>query len=34
MCRDELRYSLQLTINDLPFGITILLMVLQPLLKR
>jgi hypothetical protein len=34
MCRDELRYNLQLTINDLPFGITILLMVLQPLLKR
>lgn len=34
MCRDELRYSLQLTINDLPIGITILAMVLQPLLKR
>ena len=34
MCRDELRYSLQLTLNDLPIGITILVMVLQPLLKR
>lgn len=34
MYRDEIRYSLQLTINDLPFGITILFMVLQPLLKR
>jgi len=33
MCRDELRYSLQLTLNDLPIGITILIMVLQPLLK-
>lgn len=34
MCREELRYSLQLTINDLPIGITILAMVLQPLLKH
>jgi hypothetical protein len=34
MCRDELRYSLQLTLSDLPIGITILIMVLQPLLKR
>jgi hypothetical protein len=34
MCRDELRYSLQLTLSDLPIGITILLMVLQPLLRR
>jgi hypothetical protein len=34
MCRDELRYSLQLTLSDLPIGITILFMLLQPLLKR
>ena len=34
MWRDELRYSLQLTLSDLPIGITILFMLLQPLLKR
>jgi hypothetical protein len=34
MSRDELRYSLQLTLSDLPFGITILIMVLEPLLRR
>ena len=34
MCRDELRYSLQLTLSDLPIGITILIMLLQPLLRR
>jgi hypothetical protein len=34
MCSDELRYSLQLTLSDLPIGITILFMLLQPLLKR
>lgn len=34
MSRDELRYSLQLALTDLPIGITILIMVLQPLLKR
>lgn len=34
MSRDELRYSLQLTLSDLPIGITILVMVLQPLLER
>lgn len=34
MCREELRYSLQLTLSDLPIGITILVMILQPLLKR
>ena len=34
MCRDELRYSLQLTLSDLPIGITILIMLLQPLLSR
>lgn len=33
MCRDELRYSLQLALTDLPIGITILAMVLQALLK-
>lgn len=33
LCRDELRYSLQLTITDLPIGVTILIMLLQPLLK-
>jgi hypothetical protein len=34
MSRDELRYSLQLTLTDLPIGITILIMVLQPLLRK
>jgi hypothetical protein len=34
MSREELRYSLQLTISDLPIGITILIMLLQPLLGR
>jgi hypothetical protein len=34
MSRDELRYSLQLTLSDLPIGITILIMLLQPLLSR
>ena len=34
MSRDELRYSLQLALTDLPIGITILAMVLQTLLKR
>lgn len=34
MCRDELRYSLKLTLSDLPFGIAILIMVLQLLLRR
>lgn len=33
MSREELRYRLQLTLSDLPFGITILIMVLEPLLK-
>jgi len=33
LSREELRYRLQLTLSDLPFGITILIMVLQPLLK-
>lgn len=33
MCREELRYSLQLTLADLPMGITILVMLLEPLLK-
>lgn len=33
MSRDELRYSLQLALTDLPIGITILIMVLQLLLK-
>jgi hypothetical protein len=31
--RDQLRYSLQLTLSDLPIGITVLIMVIQPLLK-
>lgn len=30
---DELRYSLQLTLADLPLGITVLIMIIQPLLK-
>jgi hypothetical protein len=34
MSRDELRYSLQLTLSDLPIGITILIMVLEPLIRR
>jgi hypothetical protein len=34
MSREELRYSLQLTLSDLPIGITILIMVLQPLLVK
>lgn len=34
MSRDELRYSLQLTLTDLPIGITILIMVLQPLVGK
>ena len=33
MCRDELRYSFQLALTDLPIGITILAMVIQALLK-
>jgi hypothetical protein len=33
MCRDELRYNLQLALTDLPIGITILAMVLQALLQ-
>jgi hypothetical protein len=34
MCRDELRLSLQLALSDLPIGITILIMVLEPLLRQ
>jgi hypothetical protein len=34
MCRDELRYSLQLTLSDLPIGVTLLIMILEPLVKR
>ena len=34
MSREELRYSLQLALTDLPIGITILAMVLQALLKQ
>ncbi|HEV7737119.1 MAG TPA: hypothetical protein VGO47_07085 [Chlamydiales bacterium] len=33
MCRDELRYSLQLTLSDLPIGITILVLIVQSFLK-
>jgi hypothetical protein len=33
MSRDELRYSLQLTLSDLPIGITILVMALESLVK-
>lgn len=33
MYRDELRYNLQLTLADLPIGLTILIMLVQPLLK-
>jgi hypothetical protein len=34
MSQEELRYSLQLTLSDLPIGITILVMVLEPLLGK
>lgn len=34
MARDELRYSLQLSLTDLPIGITILIMVFEPILRR
>src|SRR5207253_10515059 len=34
MSRDELRYSLQLTLSDLPIGITILVMLLETLLGK
>jgi hypothetical protein len=34
MSRDELRYSMQLTLSDLPIGITILIMIIEPLVKR
>jgi hypothetical protein len=34
MYRDELRYSLKLTLSDLPIGITILIMVAEPLIRR
>jgi hypothetical protein len=33
MSREQLRYSLRLELTDIPIGITILIMVLQPLLK-
>jgi len=33
MHREELRYSLQLTLGDLPIGITILIMIAEPLIK-
>jgi hypothetical protein len=34
MHREELRYNLQLTLSDLPIGITILIMVAEPLIRR
>lgn len=34
MAQDELRYSLQLSLTDLPIGITILIMVFEPILRR
>jgi hypothetical protein len=33
MSREELRYSLQLTLSDLPIGITVLVMALESLLR-
>lgn len=33
MYREELRYSLQLTLSDLPIGVTILIMVAEPLIR-
>jgi len=34
MSRDELRYSLQLSLGDLPIGITLAVMLLQPLIGK
>lgn len=34
MSREELRYSLQLSLSDLPIGITIIVMALESLVKR
>lgn len=34
MQREELRYSLQLTLSDLPIGITILIMVAEPIIRH
>jgi hypothetical protein len=34
MYREELRYSLQLTLSDLPIGITIVIMVVEPFIKH
>jgi hypothetical protein len=34
MYREELRYSLQLTLSDLPIGITIVVMVVEPFIKN
>jgi hypothetical protein len=34
LSRDEVRHSLQLTLNDLPIGLAILAMILQPLLGK
>lgn len=34
MCHEELRHSLQLTLSDLPIAVTLLIMVLEPLIKR
>lgn len=33
MYREELRYSLQLTLSDLPIGITVVAMVVEPFIK-
>lgn len=33
MYREQLRYSLQMTLSDLPIGITIIVMVLEPLIR-
>jgi len=34
MSREELRYSMQLTLSDLPIGITIIIMIIEPLVRR
>jgi hypothetical protein len=34
MYREEMRYSLKLTLSDLPIGVTILIMVAEPLIRR
>jgi hypothetical protein len=34
MYREELRYSLQLTLSDLPIGLTVIIMVIEPIINQ